>query len=675
MASPESRFHLHRILVFVSFLLLLFRPSRSQQGSPPDASAPAPSSSDCNGVLLTYDFQRGQRLRPFVQDPNKQTWAFTATATILNSGTADLDAWELLIGFRHREILVSASPAILTDGSPFPYSTPNDSATSFSGFPNHNLKYPIEVAGDLSQISVQISIGGIFFGSPPPAVPLPSSLSLADPAFSCPVPVVPSSTSTSITTCCLPNPDFNSNTTTNSSDADGSDSFLPRRSGDLTISYDVIQAFPSSYLALVTIDNHSPRGRLDNWRLSWEWMRDEFIYSMKGAYPLLVDVSDCIYGRQGEYYEDLDFSKVLSCQTKPTILDLPPSKFNDTDLGRIPSCCRNGTILPASMDPSQSSSAFQVQVFKMPPDLNRTDLHPPRNWRISGSTINPEYKCGQPIRVSPALFPDPSGLESNTSAIASWQVVCNISTPKGASPKCCVSFSAFYNDSVVPCKTCACGCPANRGGRTCNATAPALLLPAEALLVPFDNRTAGARAWAEIKQFHVPSPIPCGDNCGVSINWHINTDYTRGWSARMTLFNWEEVNFADWFVAVEMGKAYDGYEDTYSFNGTKMGNNTIFIQGLPGLNYLVAETDGANPATDPRVPGKQQSVISFTKRTAPGINVAQGDGFPSKVFFNGEECSLPDIIPTSQGFRSGGAVGLFSCVLLLVASTLLLLHQ
>ena len=93
----------------------------------------------------------------------------------------------------------------------------------------------------------------------------------------------------------------------------------------------------------------------------------------------------------------------------------------------------------------------------------------------------------------------------------------------------------------------------------------------------------------------------------------------------------------------------------YSFNATLLDgvNNTIIMQGLPGLNYLVAEADGADPLRDPRVPGKQQSVISFTKKTTPGINVARGDGFPTKVFFNGEECSLPSVYPSSSGFRNG----------------------
>ena len=434
--------------------------------------------------------------------------------------------------------------------------------------------------------------------------------------------------------------------------------FRPRRNGDLTLMYDVIRTYDSNYWAQVTISNHNPLGRLDYWKLSWDWMRDEFIYSMKGAYPSVLDSSDCVFGPQGTHYKDLDFSNVFNCERRPTIVDLPPTKYNDTNLGLKPYCCRNGTILPPFMDASKSISSFQLQVFKMPPDLNRSELTPPQNWRISG-TLNPDYKCGPPIQVSPSQFPDPSGLPSNSTAMASWQVVCNITQPKGESPRCCVSFSAYYNDSVVPCKTCACGCSRNTD-RTCSTTAPAMLLPPEALLVPFENRTAKALAWAALKHLPSPKPMPCGDNCGVSINWHVATDYSRGWSARITIFNWDETSFPEWFAAVQMNKAVPGYEKMYSFNGSTLElngvNNTLFMQGVEGLNYLVAETDGANPEKDPRVPGKQQTVISFTKKFTPGINVAAGDGFPTKVFFNGEECSLPSVFPSNDQRRNTASI-------------------
>lgn len=464
--------------------------------------------------------------------------------------------------------------------------------------------------------------------------------------------------------CCTADKNFKSNVTTD-------EEFLPRQNGDLTIMYDVTSTYPSNYWAQVTISNHNSLGRLDNWKLSWDWMRDEFIYVMKGAYPSIVDSSECIFGEQGNYYQDLDFSTVLNCQRRPTIVDLPPTKYNDTNLGKIPYCCRNGTILPPNMDPSLSKSSFRLQVFKMPPDLNRSKLEPPQNWRING-TLNPDYKCGPPVRVSPSEFSDPSGLPSNSTAVASWQVVCNITQPKGEKPKCCVSFSAYYNNSIIPCNTCACGCPKNTD-RTCSTTSPAMLLPPEALLVPFENRTVKTRAWAELNHLPNPNPLPCSDNCGVSINWHVNTDYSRGWSARITLFNWGETNFVDWFAAVQLDKAGPGFEKMYSFNGSTLdgANNTIFMQGHSGLNYLVAEADGANPEKDPRVPGKQQTVISFTKKKTPGIKVAEGDGFPTKVFFNGEECSLPSIYPSS-GYRK--SLTIVSSVLSLVTMFILALH-
>lgn len=427
--------------------------------------------------------------------------------------------------------------------------------------------------------------------------------------------------------------------------------FLPRQNGDLSFTYDVLQAYASSYLAQVTIDNNHPLGRLDHWNLTWEWMRGEFIYNMRGAYTHKKDGSACIYGPAGQYYKDLDFSQVMNCEKKPVIADLPPYLANDTKVGRLPYCCRNGTILPKIMDESKARSIFQLQVYKLPPDMNRTALSPPQKWSIYG-VLNPQYSCGPPIRVYPTEFPDPSGLQATSTAIASWQVVCNITRPKVKQARCCVSFSAYYNDSVIPCNTCACGC---QESDTCSQNAHAMLLPAEALLVPFANRTEKAKAWANIKHHPIPKPLPCPDNCGVSLNWHIDTDYRKGWTARITLFNWDDFSFQDWYAAIQMKNAFPGYERVYSFNGTSMPeiNNTIFFQGLPGLNFLMGETDGTKK-NEPRVPGKQQSVISFSKKHTPGIDIQHGDGFPSKVLFNGEECALPLELPRpgNAGHRS-----------------------
>ncbi|GMN63431.1 hypothetical protein TIFTF001_032509 [Ficus carica] len=651
--------------LFIFFLLFtLPQLSSSQTTTVADAPSPSPASDSCNGVFLSYAHTAGHKVAPDLtkSDPTNQGYRFESTLTVLNNGLDDVKSWRAFVGFRHRELLVSASGAVLADGSSLPANVGN--GTVFAGFPMSDLKTAVETAGDLTQMQVQVKLVGTQFGVAPPDVPMPDNISLANDGFVCPKPTLQGKSLMQV--CCTVDPAFKTNITVD-------EEFLPRQNGDLSIMYDVIRTYDSSYWAQVTISNHNSLGRLDYWKLSWDWMQDEFINTMKGAYPSVVDSSDCIFGPQGTFYSDLDFANVLNCERRPTLIDLPPTKYNDTNLGLKPYCCRNGTILPPLMDASKSISSFQLQVYKMPPNLNRSQLTPPQNFRING-TLNPNYKCGPPVRVSPSQFPDSSGLPLNSTAVASWQVVCNITQPKDASPKCCVSFSAYYNDSVVPCNTCACGC-SRTVNSACSTSTPAMLLPPEALLVPFDNRTLKAKAWAEIKHLPNPNPLPCGDNCGVSINWHIASDYSRGWSARITIFNWDETSFADWFAAVQMKKAVPGFEKMYSFNGSVLEingvNNTLFMQGLEGLNYIVAETDGANPEKDPRVPGKQQTVVSFTKKHTPGINVPNGDGFPTKVFFNGEECSLPSIFPSNGVGKI--AAKLFSSTLLSVLVVLLLI--
>ncbi|KAI3859808.1 hypothetical protein MKX03_013683 [Papaver bracteatum] len=615
------------ILLILNVLYSLHPISNSQ--IPPSPPPPLPISDNCNSIFLSYTHTNSRKLPPKTTDP-EQPYRFEAAVQILNNGVEDLKAWRLFIGFQHKEFLVSASNAVLAGGTPFPANTTSlEDGAVFAGFPTTDLLTAIETAGDLPQMEAKIDLVGTVFGVKSPLVPMPKTISLLNDGFSCPSTTMQGDSTMYV--CCVKDPKFRKIVST--------EKFSPRKQGDLVIMYDILRSYDYEYTAQVSISNYNPLARLDYWKLSWTWMRQEFITTMKGAYPSIVDSRDCLFGPQGINYKDMDFANVLNCQKNPTIVDLPLEKTNDSTLGGLPFCCRNGTILPPPMDPSRSTSIFQLTVKKMPPYLNRTDLAPPQNFQIK-STLNTDYKCEPPILVSPSLFPDSSGLPINKTAVKSWQVVCHITKPKDATPICCVSFSAFCSSS---CTTSCCflelGCPKNP---TCNTTAQARLLPPDALLVPFDNRTEKGKTWANIKHLPLLEPAPCSDNCGVSINWHVNSDYAKGWSARITLFNWGETNFVDWFVALQFRKAVPGFEKTYSFNGTALNgsDNTIFMHGLKGLNYLVREVDGSRPEKDPRVPGKQQSVISFSKKKTPGLDIVAGDGFPRKVIFNGEECAL-----------------------------------
>ncbi|KAL7087856.1 hypothetical protein ACP275_13G094100 [Erythranthe tilingii] len=621
-------------------------------------SAPPAEIDKCDGIFASYIFQGREKEYPFVKNVSAQAWSFQAMATVLNTGSQELKSWKLFIGFQHRELLVSVDGAVVVDGDDFPISV-GKNGTTLAGYPMTDLKTAIDTAGDFTQMQAQVNIKGTQFGLTAKTIPMPKSLKLMNDGFKCPGATRKGGY---MYVCCKKDPKFKLKV--------AKTKFFPRKYGDLHFTYDVLRAYENKYLAQVTIDNNHPLGRLDQWNLTWEWMRNEFILDMRGAYTHRKDPAECIYGPQGQYYQDFDFSTVMNCQKKPIISDLPPEMQNDDKVGKLPYCCKDGILLPKTMNETKSRAIFQVDVFKLPPDLNRTAIFPPQNWKIEGR-LNPSYKCGAPQRVDPTEFPDPSGIDATTSAVASWQVNCNMTRPKPRQSKCCVSYSAYYSDAAVPCSTCACGCD---GERQCDANAPAMLLPSDALLVPFPNRTAKALALARIKHRAIPKKLPCPDNCGVSINWHIDSDYKSGWTARMTLFNWDEMAFADWFSAFQLKKAFPGFEKSYSFNGTKLTgiDSTVFMQGLPGLNYLVGEVNGTHPDRDPRVPGKQQSVISFTKKGTPGMNVAQGDGFPTRFYFNGEECALPKELPKRSGGHRLSGVALVPSAVLVALSFLLL---
>ncbi|CAF2107271.1 unnamed protein product [Brassica napus] len=207
--------------------------------------------------------------------------------------------------------------------------------------------------------------------------------------------------------------------------------------------------------------------------------------------------------------------------------------------------------------------------------------------------------------MDPTGFPDPSGLQATTYAFSSWQVICNITKPK---PK----------------------------DARCSLTQPSTTTP------PFFATLVLALALAKTSTPTHATPMLDSFSSLRTRSWYrLKTGRSRKNGA--------------WFAAVDLDKAGLGYENVYSFNGSRVppNNQTIFFQGLRGI-FLIGLTNGTHPAREPKVPGKMQSVISFKKHLGT-LNIRKGDGFPKRVFFNGEECELPKFFPKkSSGLRLSG---------------------
>jgi hypothetical protein len=190
--KPQILIACHHALPFYVTLLLfvLFYGAQVCDGQDYDeiAAAPPPEQDDCNGIFLSYTFVSRLKEYPHLKNASAQAWAFKAQAMVLNAGDEELNAWKMFIGFQHKEILVSASGAVLVDASDFPAAVGN--GTYLVGSPTADLKTSIETAGDIDQISVKMEIIGTQFGVKPPGVPMPRTIRLENDGHKCPAPRV-----------------------------------------------------------------------------------------------------------------------------------------------------------------------------------------------------------------------------------------------------------------------------------------------------------------------------------------------------------------------------------------------------------------------------------------------------------------------------------------------------
>ncbi|CAO2832162.1 unnamed protein product [Amaranthus hypochondriacus] len=176
---------LHLIFSLLSLSSAQLIPTQTTPLGPSLAPAPAPSSDLCNGIWLSYRWQSGKKLHPLNELP-KQPYSFKSNLIILNNDDIELKSWEVFVGFQHEELLVSATNALLANGSNLPALV--GKGTVFTGFPVADLKTGIQTAGDLEQMMVNIQFEGTQFGVALPTVPLPNNISLVNDGYICPTP-------------------------------------------------------------------------------------------------------------------------------------------------------------------------------------------------------------------------------------------------------------------------------------------------------------------------------------------------------------------------------------------------------------------------------------------------------------------------------------------------------
>ncbi|KAF7851121.1 hypothetical protein BT93_L4434 [Corymbia citriodora subsp. variegata] len=377
--------------------------------------------------------------------------------------------------------------------------------------------------------------------------------------------------------------------------------------GNITIKWDIMQIQDSSYNVKVSLFNYQLFRHMEppGWRLSWTWIGDEVIWSMVGAEATLQ-------GNCSRFRNNLPHS----CEKQPVIVDLlPGAPYNM----QTANCCKGGVLSSMIQDPSKYGASFLMSVgaastFNASNTTSSDTI--PANFTIE----LPGYTCGPPLIVPPSRFPSDGGRRW-TQAIGTWNVTCIYSQFRASlSPKCCVSLSAFYNSTIVPCPICSCHCPGSEGVRCANSSK---MLPV--LQLPHDV-TKEARPLVSCSR-HM---------CPIKVHWHVKQSYREYWRVKVTITNLNFAkNYSQWSLVMQHPNLRS-LTQVFSFNYKPLDqhgpiNDTGIFWGIQYYNDMLLQSGDE---------GYVQTEILLNK-DAEMFTFREGWAFPRKISFNGDECVMP----------------------------------
>ncbi|KAL2896122.1 Protein COBRA [Bienertia sinuspersici] len=360
--------------------------------------------------------------------------------------------------------------------------------------------------------------------------------------------------------------------------------------GNITIKWDIINWTPDGYVAVVTLYNFQKFRHIPapGWQLQWTWAKKEVIWTMMG----------------GQATEQGDCSKFKGniphcCQKKPNIVDMLQELLTKSRL-------------PTAVGVSVGQAGTSNKTVKVP-----------KNFTLKAP--GPGYTCGPGRTGRPSQFISADGRRA-TQALMTWNVTCTYSQfLSQKTPTCCVSLSSFYNDTIVSCPTCSCGCQ-NNASHPGSCVEPKNPYLASVVAPPVTN-----------KYSILPPLVQCTSHmCPVRIHWHVKTNYKEYWRVKVTITNFNyRMNYSDWNMVVQHPN-FDNLTELFSFNYQPLTpystiNDTAMLWGLKFYNDLLMQ---AGPL------GNVQSELLFRK-DSPTFTFDKGWAFPRRIYFNGDNCVMP----------------------------------
>ncbi|KAL6281460.1 hypothetical protein ACE6H2_018341 [Prunus campanulata] len=404
--------------------------------------------------------------------------------------------------------------------------------------------------------------------------------------------------------------------------------------GNITIKWDVMSWTPDGYVAAVTMNNFQMYRQIisPGWTLGWSWQKKEVIWTMVGAQT--TEQGDCS-----------KFKAAIPhcCKKTPTVVDLLPGvPYNQ----QFTNCCKGGVLASWGQDPTASVSAFQVSVGQAGTSNKTVKL--PKNFTLLGP--GPGYTCG-PAKVVPSTVFLTADRRRKTQALMTWNVTCTYSQFLASkNPSCCVSFSSFYNETIVPCPSCACGC---HNKKNC---------------IKSDSKLAHKTGINTPKKDNTPLLQCTHHMCPIRVHWHVKLNYKAYWRVKISITNFNyRMNYTEWTLVAQHPNL-NNVTQVFSFDYKPLLpyesiNDTGMFYGMKFYNDLLMEAGPSGNVQSEVLLQKDQNTFTFK----------QGWAFPRRVYFNGDECMLPppDAYPALPNSAHVNSISIFK----MAASLLLILFS